>query len=91
MGLSPPKAVTEAPRMEDRFRDFWEVYVELSNCRGQGFGPEPITPADFLAWCQLHSVEAWYRRMLWRVVRRVDAAHLEMMREARNDNAAART
>lgn len=68
----PESAAQFDVTLDDRHTDLWEAFLDLKSSAGMGFAPEPVTPSDVLAWCELHAVPQWRRPTFWRVVHHLD-------------------
>lgn len=90
----PESAAQFDIQLDERHTDLWEAFLDLKSSAGMGFAPEPVTPADVLAWCEIHAVPQWRRPTFWRVVHHLDGVARQVMRdkkEAERGNAEGRT
>lgn len=54
----PPKALLSRPEIYPDLALFYEAFWELSRKRSSGgFGPNPITYTEMIAYCELHYIE----------------------------------
>lgn len=86
-GQAAPKHVAlEDVELDERWTDLWTAFLDLKGSAGIGMAPEPVSPADVLAWCQLHEVPSWRWRTFWAVVHHLDRKSRDFTRTKRDDN-----
>lgn len=66
--------------LDQKHTDLWAAFIDLKGSAGMGMAPEPITPADLLAWCKIHEIPRWRWRTFWAVVHHLDRKAREFMR-----------
>jgi hypothetical protein len=76
-GRPPPKALRNRPILTFEEAEAWQAFNEISSSRQFGFGANPISCGDVLAWCRLNLFPSWRRGWLWRMVKALDVAFLE--------------
>jgi hypothetical protein len=62
-----PAELEALPLLPELATFVWSTFIELSAFRGSnGFGMNPITPTDILAWCNLTGtkLQAWEIRAI---------------------------
>lgn len=57
--------------------DVWEAFCELHAARGRGFGIEPISANDTLAWLRINSIARWRWQWFWRLIQACDRVVLK--------------
>ncbi len=82
-GLPLPKAIQNAPELEQRLELYYHAYTELDSCRQIGWNLGPIPWTAIRQYCEMEELEGDQQMAMFYHIRAMDVAYLTHLKKKR--------